>query len=158
MYENGIGTAPNISQAAHWYRKAADQGNPQAANNLAVLYERGTGVARDIHEAMKLYALAAEKGDGNSYMNLLHLCANEAVPDYDQAYFWGLLAQRSQWAMTVRPTQKTLESLRSHLTQEQANSIEAQAEEWNSKHPSDAPIGKMGESWSSLPSTATGAQ
>ena len=104
MYETGVGTAPDISQAARWYRKAVDQGNSQAENNLAVLYEEGAGVPQDINEAIRLYELSAEKGDGNGYMNLAQLYAGKKghAPDYSQAYFWALLAQRSGWVMSRR--------------------------------------------------------
>jgi len=38
MYEQGIGLPRDPAEAAHWYRRAADQGNPLAQNNLGVLY------------------------------------------------------------------------------------------------------------------------
>jgi TPR repeat protein len=37
MYEQGLGVPRDPSQAAAWYRKAADQGHAQAQANLARL-------------------------------------------------------------------------------------------------------------------------
>lgn len=40
MYENGIGVEKNYSDAFFWYKKSAEQGNPDAQNNLGLLKER----------------------------------------------------------------------------------------------------------------------
>ena len=45
-------------QAMRWFRKAADQGNPQAMFNLGVRYER----VGDELEAERWYLMAADKG------------------------------------------------------------------------------------------------
>jgi hypothetical protein len=58
IYEMGLGTSPDYSAAASWYRKAADQGNRAAAINLAVLYEKGLGVRQDATAALNLYRKA----------------------------------------------------------------------------------------------------
>ena len=49
-------------EAARWYRAAAEQGNPNAENNLGVLYESGRGVPRDKREALRWFRAAAAKG------------------------------------------------------------------------------------------------
>ena len=45
-----------------WYRKAAEQGDAKAQNNLGVVYDRGEGVPQDDAEAVKWYRKAAEQG------------------------------------------------------------------------------------------------
>jgi len=56
--------------------------------------------------------------------------------------------------MSRRPTQEFLDKLRNNLSPEQVPSVEAQVEEWDSKHPPNPPISKLGETWSFLPKTA----
>jgi hypothetical protein len=47
MYYNGKGVPQDYAEAARWYRKAADQGNADAQNNLGVMYGNGQGVPQD---------------------------------------------------------------------------------------------------------------
>ena len=56
--------------ASDWYRKAADQGNPDAQTNLARLYLRGRGVFKDVAKAAELAQKAADQGDPNAYVVL----------------------------------------------------------------------------------------
>ncbi|MGP3698916.1 caspase family protein [Rhodobacter sp. NSM] len=57
------GAAPDMAEAARWYRRAADGGVPWAAIDLGRLHETGHGVATDRIEALTLYASAARMGD-----------------------------------------------------------------------------------------------
>ena len=51
-YDNGLlGLSRNPTQAARWYRAAAEQGVGPAQFNLAHLYATGEGVPRDDHQA-----------------------------------------------------------------------------------------------------------
>ena len=161
MYESGIGVVKDASQALRWYRKAAEQGDSRAENNLAGLYEEGAVVPQDLEEAVKWYKLAAEQGNGNSYINLARLYAGARgyKPDYSLAYFWSLLAQRSPWPVFTGPSQRLIELLRSRLSTEQLTSAEAQAEDWADKHaPNAAPLDDLGEAWSLvvLPTSSSG--
>ena len=58
-YDTGIGVKRDHSQAADWYRKAANSGHPGAQNNLAGLYSRGLGVPQSDVEAFRWYMRAA---------------------------------------------------------------------------------------------------
>jgi len=58
-YFVGRGVPRDLAQAAFWYRKAADQGNPSAQMNLGYLYVGGIGVTRDPVEAAKWYRRAS---------------------------------------------------------------------------------------------------
>ena len=41
----------DYSDAARWYRKAADQGNADAQYTLGIMYADGQGVAQDLIQA-----------------------------------------------------------------------------------------------------------
>jgi TPR repeat protein len=66
----------DYAEATYWYRKAADQGNPQAQNAIGWLYERGLGVTQDYSEAMRLFRLAAEQGNAPAQSNIGRLYEN----------------------------------------------------------------------------------
>ncbi|MDR2875906.1 MAG: sel1 repeat family protein, partial [Methylobacillus sp.] len=50
-YESGWDVAQDEAAAAEWYRKAAEQGDREAAAGLGSLYADGRGVARDAAQA-----------------------------------------------------------------------------------------------------------
>ncbi len=52
----------NYSQAAFWYKKAADLGDGNGARNYADMVITGRGVQQNQQEAMRYYSLAAERG------------------------------------------------------------------------------------------------
>jgi TPR repeat protein len=56
-----------------WYRKAAEQGDAFAQNNLGYMYQYGYGVTKDYAEAVKWYRKAAEQGDADAKANLEEL-------------------------------------------------------------------------------------
>ena len=47
MYLFGMGMAKDGGEAQRWYRKAADQGDAQAAYGLGGMYYLGNGVVKD---------------------------------------------------------------------------------------------------------------
>lgn len=59
MYEKGQGMPQDFSQAAHWYRQAAEQGIADAQYRLGKLYTVGKGVSIDNAEAYAWLSLAA---------------------------------------------------------------------------------------------------
>lgn len=59
IYAKGLGTAPDYSMAASWFRKAAEQGDKRAKINLGYLYEQGMGVEQNLGEALNLYREAS---------------------------------------------------------------------------------------------------
>ena len=61
-YDRGQGVPEDHAEAIKWYRKAADQGVPQAEYNLGLMYARGQAVAKDNVEALKWLRKAAEHG------------------------------------------------------------------------------------------------
>jgi TPR repeat protein len=59
MFETGRGVPQNYTEAAMWYRRAAEQGDSLAQYSLGLLYDKGQGVPRDIVEAGKWLNLSA---------------------------------------------------------------------------------------------------
>jgi hypothetical protein len=58
-YETGrIGLPKDIVQAEHWYRAAAEQGDPYAGASLGILYQFGKGVTADPVKALMWYEIA----------------------------------------------------------------------------------------------------
>ena len=52
-----------------WYRKAANQGDADAQNNLGLMYNKGQGVMEDYVEAYKWYSLSAAQGFSTAVRN-----------------------------------------------------------------------------------------
>ena len=52
----------NYTEAARYFRLAADLSNPEAQYNLGVLYLNGEGVPRDPMKALKYLQLASQQG------------------------------------------------------------------------------------------------
>jgi TPR repeat protein len=63
MYENGWAVKQDYTEAARWYRKAAERGYGGAQNHLALLYAQGLGVPKDLVEAEKWFELGETHGD-----------------------------------------------------------------------------------------------
>ena len=84
-YADGAGTQRNFTEAAHWFRAAAELGLTDSQFNLAVLYERGLGVKPSLSEAYKWYAIAAAAGDAESKTRLEALGSQIPAADRDGA-------------------------------------------------------------------------
>lgn len=90
LYARGRGVAQDFSQAARWYRLAAERGHSLAQCNLGVLYEEGTGVSQNDAEASRWYRLAAEQGNAGGQNNLGRMYEEgRGVPrDFREAGIW----------------------------------------------------------------------
>jgi len=63
MYQKGQGVAKDDTQAVSWFRKAAEQGYPNAQYNLGVRYQEGKGVPKDEAQAKEWFRKAAAQGN-----------------------------------------------------------------------------------------------
>ena len=63
MYAEGQGVTQNYTKAKYWYKKAAEQGNANAQNNLGVLYENGQGVTQNVTQAKSWFEKVAAQGN-----------------------------------------------------------------------------------------------
>lgn len=90
MFELGQGVSQNYSEAARWYKLAAEQHYAMASNNLAMLYESGKGVAQNIQAAVELYREAAAQGLPSAQYNLalLHYEGIGVPRDFVLASHW----------------------------------------------------------------------
>jgi TPR repeat protein len=71
VYNNGFHhVAQDYTEAAKWYRLAAEQDYAQAQNNLGEMYHEGLGVPQDYIKAAEWYRLAAEQGLAEAQNNL----------------------------------------------------------------------------------------
>jgi hypothetical protein len=80
----------DFKEAAKWFRKAADQGDAMAQNNLGVMYDLGQGVPKDDREAFKWYQKAANQGYAQAQYNLgLRYSKGQGVKqDFKEAVKW----------------------------------------------------------------------
>lgn len=69
-YLVGKGVPKDLVQSAYWFKKAADQGDPGAQNELGYLYIWGIGVERDEARAFKWFARASGSGSQQAKLNL----------------------------------------------------------------------------------------
>ena len=94
LYAQGRGVTNSYSEAAKWYRRAAEQGNADAQVGLAELYEAGRGVPKDMDQAIKWYRLAADQANAAAQYTMGFLCeAGRGLPqDQPQAAKWFKLA------------------------------------------------------------------
>lgn len=98
MYLNGKGTEMNISEAANWLEKAAKQGNPDAAYQLAYIYSSQKYNIIDIKKSNKYYAEASleyekaeeynENATAEYRIGLIYLNALGVEQDIGKALHW----------------------------------------------------------------------
>ncbi|NTB96963.1 hemagglutinin [Agrobacterium tumefaciens] len=93
-YTDGRGVAADRTEAAKWYKLAAERGLAPAQYRLANLYEKANGVERNLPEAKRYYTLAAEQGNAGAMHNLAVLLASDAAgqPDFAAAAQWFIKA------------------------------------------------------------------
>jgi len=70
MYANGTGIAQDDKQAVIWYRKAAEQKNPEAQENLGFMYSNGRGVAKDHQQASIWYHKSSKQQVANAQASM----------------------------------------------------------------------------------------
>ena len=68
LFDEAVKYAENndFARAVPLFRKAAEQGDAQAQNNLGLCYDNGDGVAKDSQQAVYWWRKAAEQGDRKS--------------------------------------------------------------------------------------------
>ena len=73
-YEAGRGgLKKDYVEAQHWYREAAEQGDPFAQASLALLYRFGKGVAQDYVQAYMWFQLSVDRLTGPDRDSILEL-------------------------------------------------------------------------------------
>jgi TPR repeat protein len=101
MHDEGTGVAQDRTEAAVWYRKAAELGD--AAERLARLCRDGRGVAKDVKEAKRLYQKAARRGSAAAAAELAALQrrhSRRSRPSIDQTDSRAARSPRGPRALT----------------------------------------------------------
>ena len=80
MLVRGDGVEPDPEEALNWYRKAAEQGVPEAQIALGDVYATGRGVAVDHDEARRWFDKAAGQGHEGAAARLAALARLQAQP------------------------------------------------------------------------------
>ncbi len=70
MYQMGVGDDKNQSDAAYYFRMAAEQGQASAQTNLGKCYLSGDGVQKDDKKAFEWFEKAANLGDSDGQYQL----------------------------------------------------------------------------------------
>jgi TPR repeat protein len=93
-YYYGHGVSRDYTEAARWYRRAAQNSNAMAEATLGDIYYYGRGVPQDFAEAGQWWRLAAERGVAVAQLNLGVMYANgDGVPqDYVKSHLYSNLA------------------------------------------------------------------
>jgi TPR repeat protein len=89
-YEFGNGVTKDADKAMHWYRIAADRGEPIAQTDLGYFYESGANGPKDPTEAAKWYTRAALSGFTRAKFNLgvLYLTGAGVLQSDSEAAHW----------------------------------------------------------------------
>ena len=126
MYFRGEGVTRNYSQAAKWFRVAAERGYAPAQENFAWMSYSGSGLPLDYAEAAKWTLAAAEQGFTRAQLDLAYLYEKgKGVPlDYVSAYMW---YKSASYAGEKRAARE-LKSLSAIMTDEQIKQAIANAE------------------------------
>ena len=123
------------SEAARWYRLAAEQGVASAQLDLGRMYDNGTGVREDDAEAVRWYRLAAEQGSANAQVSLgLMYFTGQGLPqDLVLAYMWCNLSA-GQGNEVARVSKDRIEA---QMTREEIAEAQRLSREWIEEHPPD---------------------
>lgn len=70
MYYFGQGREQNLTEAAKWFRRAAEEDDAEAEDYLGEMYYYGRGVRKDFRESAKWYRKAAEQGNADAAATL----------------------------------------------------------------------------------------
>ena len=145
MYYTGQGVPQDFEKAAEWFRKAAGGGSPDGQYCLGKLYYYGQGVPQDFGEASKWLTEAglAGKGGAQYLLAVLSLYGKGVPKNPVKAYFWALIAARSDDISTDDKAAATAlrDQIQTLLTRKQVDSIQAM-EDYPVMPGGRAPIGR----------------
>jgi uncharacterized protein len=95
MLREGEGVPPDIIEAVHWLKRAADGGIVAGQVEYAIMLFNGDGVNRDEAGAVKLLQIAAARGNPIAQNRIAHLYATGQVLPHDlaEAAAWNSFAK-----------------------------------------------------------------
>ncbi len=77
---NAAAASAQLTEAASWYKAAADQGQGPALNNLGAMLVDGRGVPEDAQQAASYYRRGAQMGNREAETNLALLILRKRIP------------------------------------------------------------------------------
>ena len=126
------------TQAAFWYRKAAEQGDADAQDALGDLYDKGQGVPQDYAQAALWYRKAAEQGLAEAQLGLgtLYGGGRSGPQDFVESYFWFNLAIAGKLdASDMERAVKLRDDTASILTPDEQSRVLERVRKWFEAHP-----------------------
>jgi len=115
MYALGRTGEVNYFEAARWYHRAADQGDPASQNTLGVYYLTGRGVVKDEPEAAHWFQRAAASGFPLAQHNLGIMYLNGWGIGKDPQYGLDLLMRAANGGLAVSQYNIALQYLKGDL-------------------------------------------
>lgn len=100
MYRFGRGVPQSDVEAARWYHKAADLGDPIAQEIIGIMYVRGQGVTKDYVQAHMWFNLAAS---GESSSDQIREDAIQLRDSLEQLMTPGQIAEAQKQTAAWRP-------------------------------------------------------
>jgi TPR repeat protein len=118
MYQNGIGTKPDVKRAFELFTLAAEQGLANAQYSLGVIYRDGIGTKPDVKRAFELYTLSAEQGLAQAQHNLGCMYANGTGVEqsFTSAREWIQKAAAQGYELAIAALKRLDEHLRKTTT------------------------------------------
>jgi hypothetical protein len=106
IYHQDIGVKQNNTEAADWYRRAAEQGHSEAQNSLGLLL---VADQRDYPGAAQWFAMAARQGNADAQYNLGVIYYSGLGVNYGFAAHWFQLAAQQGHVQAQRDLGKMYE-------------------------------------------------
>jgi len=139
-YAYGTGNGVEIDQekAAHWYRRAAEQGDPRGQIALATRLDDGNGVTVDPSAATSWYEKAAATGSPVAQLEMaLRFHTGRGAPRDDiRSAMWLILAD--QYVGSRPDGVELFETLKASLGEEELAEARRLAADWRAAHPDAA--------------------
>jgi hypothetical protein len=125
------GRPRDLTSAAKWLLRAANNGSLAAQHNLSVMYAHGQGLRVDPGEGARWCRIAAERGDQRSQfrMSYLYFHGQGVAQDVVEALYWAELAARQGHRGAV----STRDELAARMTAQQIADIRHRAENFRPK-------------------------
>lgn len=138
LYEGGWGASKDYTEAALWFRRAAEQGVAPAQYELGGLYYRGQGVPLDYAQSSLWWRKAAEQNYALAQYALgaLYLRGQGLPQDYAEAYFWLDLAAAGKLIRSdAEAATRARDQAASRLTPADLSRVQERARKWFEDHP-----------------------
>jgi len=90
MYQEGLGTSQNLTEALKWYEKAAKNGHKEAMHNIGEIYRNGLGAQPNLKKALQWYSKAADLGVtiSKTVLGIMYQEGKGVPQDIEEAEKW----------------------------------------------------------------------